>query len=170
MNPLSILRQFVKGLISETEPNQIAAGIAFGFLLGMIPKANLAAQIIILLLMVLKINLPMALLTLILTGFLNPLIDKITDPLGYYLLTSPSLYPLWIKLYNMPIMPWTDFNNTTLLGGLIAGAILFAPVYILGKKFGIAYNKNFKEKIVNSKIAKTFKQSWLLEWYFREGV
>ena len=97
MNPLSILRQFIKGLISETEPNQIAAGIAFGFLLGMIPKANLTAQILIILLMVLKINLPMALLTLILTGFLNPLIDKVTDPIGYYLLNS--LFQFSIPLY-----------------------------------------------------------------------
>ena len=170
MNPLSILRQFIKGLVTETAPNQMAMGIAFGFLLGLIPKANLTAQLIIILLMVLKINLPMALLSLMLTSVFAPIFDKITDPIGYYLLNSPALYPLWAKLYNMPVMPWTDFNNTTLLGGLIFGTILFAPVYFLGKKFGIAYNEKFKEKIINSKIVKTFKQSWLLEWYFKEGI
>ncbi|MBU2573737.1 MAG: TIGR03546 family protein [Elusimicrobia bacterium] len=170
MNPLSIIRQFIKGLTAETDPRQIGGGIALGFLIGLLPKANLTAQLLLVLLMALRVNLPMALMTMLAMTFINPLVDKLTDPIGYYLLSSQALYPLWTKLYNMPILPWTGFNNTVLLGGLVFGLVFMFPVYLAGKKFGVYYNETFKEKIMSSKTVKAMKASWLLDWYFKVSV
>ncbi|OGS09012.1 MAG: hypothetical protein A2270_04270 [Elusimicrobia bacterium RIFOXYA12_FULL_51_18] len=167
MNPLSIIRQFIKGLTSDTEPGQIGWGIALGFLIGLLPKATLTAQLLLVILMALRVNIPMALITVLLMTFVNPLMDKLTDPVGYYLLTSQALYPLWTKLYNMPIVPWTGFNNTVLTGGLVVGFALMTPVYLGGKKFGVYYNATLKEKVTNSKFIKGLKASWLLDWYFK---
>ncbi|MEI7481862.1 MAG: TIGR03546 family protein [Elusimicrobiota bacterium] len=170
MNPLSLLRQFISGLTSDTDPRQIGWGIALGFLIGLLPKATLTAQLLLVLLMALRINIPMALITVLLVTFVNPLMDKLTDPVGYYLLTSPALYPLWTKLYNMPILPWTGFNNTVLTGGLVVGLVLMFPVYLAGRRFGVFYNDKFRDKLMNSKIVKGLKASWLFDWYFKTSV
>jgi len=167
MNPLSLIRQFVKGLTSDTDPNQIGWGIALGFLIGLLPKATLTAQLLLVLLMALRVNIPMALITMLLMTFINTLMDKITDPVGYYLLTSQALYPLWTKLYNTPVLPWTGFNNTVLTGGLVVGLLLMFPVQFAGRRFGVYYNDKFRDRLVNSKFVKGLKASWLLDWYFR---
>lgn len=170
MNPLGLLRQFVKGLTSDTDPRQIGWGIALGFVLGLIPKGNLTAQLLLVLLMMLKVNIPFGLLTMFLVSFVNPLADKLTDPLGYALLTSDALAPLWTALYNMPVVPWTDFNNTVLLGGLLAGLALLFPVYLAGRRFGVFYNEKFRDRVMNSRLVKSLKASVLFDWYFKEGV
>jgi len=169
MNPLSLLRQFISGLTSDTDPGQIGLGIALGFLIGLLPKATLTAQLLLVLLMALRVNIPMALITVLMMSFVNPLMDKLTDPVGNYLLASQALYPLWTKLYNMPIVPWTGFNNTVLLGGLVVGLVLIFPVYLAGKSFGTYYNDKLREKVVNSKFVKGLKASWLFDWYFKAG-
>lgn len=168
MNPLSILRQFFKGLTKENMPWQIGLGIAFGFALGIIPKNNLTAQIIFIAMMSTKANIPFAFVSTAFFSGLYFFTDKITDPLGYAVLNSEKLYPFFVKIYNMPIIPWTDFNNTTVLGGIILGLIFFFPVYLAGKKIGEFYNAKMKDKISNSKIVKAMKTSWAFEWYFRD--
>ena len=167
MNPLGLIRQFITGITSETEPPQIAAGVALGFLIGLLPKATLTVQVLLVLVMALRVNAPMALLTILATSLLNPLFDHLTDPIGYALLSSQSLAPFWTRLYNTPVVPWTGFNQTVMLGGLIFGLALFAPVYITAKKGAVAYNARFKDKVMNSKIMKGLKGLWLLDWYFK---
>lgn len=167
MNPLGLLRQFIKGLTTETEPPQIAAGVALGFLIGLLPKATLTVQLLLVLVMALRVNFPITLFAVCATVPFNPLFDRLTDPLGYALLSAPALAPLWTKLYNLPVMPWTGFNNTVLLGGLVFGLLMFAPVYFGARKGAAVYNERFKTKVMNSKIVKGLKGSWLFDWYFK---
>jgi len=170
MNPIGLIRQFIQGLTSDTDPRQIGAGIALGFLIGLMPKATLTAQLLIVLVMATRVNIPMALLAALAVSALNPLLDKLSDPIGYALLTSEALRPLWTKLYNMPVVPWTGFNNTVVPGGLVLGAVLLAPVYFAGKRFGVLYNEKFREKVMSSRLAKALKASWMFDWYFKAGV
>ena len=168
MTPLGLIRQFIQGLTAETEPPQIAGAVALGFLIGLLPKTTLTAQLLLILLMALRINVPMALLAILATALVNPVFDRITDPLGYALLSAPALAPLWTKLYNMPVLPWTGFNNTVLLGGLIFGLIMFMPVYLCARRGAVVYNARFREKVMSSKLVKGFKGSWLFDWYFKK--
>lgn len=169
MNPLSLIRQFIQGLINDTAPNQIGGGIMLGVLIGLMPKATLTAQLLIVLLMALRVNIPMGLLAAIAVSLLNPLFDKVTDPIGYALLTAGGLRPLWTKMYNMPLVPWTGFNNTVVPGGLVLWAVLAAPIYFAGRRFGSFYNEKFRDRVMNSKIVKGMKASWLMDWYFKGG-
>jgi uncharacterized protein (TIGR03546 family) len=134
------------------------------------PKATLTAQFFVVLLMATRVNIPLGLLTALAVSLLNPLLDKVTDPVGYAILTSEALRPLWTKLYNMPVLPWTGFNNTVVPGGLVVGGALLAPVYLAGKRFGVYYNEKFRDKLTGSRLAKGLKASWLLDWYFRAGA
>ncbi len=168
MNPLSIIRQFARGLLKENEPWQIGLGIAFGFAIGIIPKSNLTAQLLFLIMMCTKANVPFAFISIFFFSSIYPITDAITDPLGYFILNLDFLSGFFTKIYNMPVLPWTDFNNTVVAGGLIMGTILFYPVYLAGRTFGIYYEKKFKEKISNSKLFKSLKASWVLDWYFKD--
>jgi uncharacterized protein (TIGR03546 family) len=170
MNPIGLIRQFIQGLTSDTEPRQIGAGIALGFLIGLLPKATLTAQLLIVLLMATRVNIPMALLSVLAVSLLNPLIDRLSDPIGYALLTSETLRPMWTKFYNTPVLPWTGFNNTVVPGGLVIGAGLLAPVYFAGKRFGVFYNEKFRARVMTSRLAKGIKASWLFDWYFKGAV
>lgn len=170
MNPIAILRQFFHGLTAETAPGQIGAGITLGFLIGLMPKATLTAQLLIILMLAVRVNIPMAMLTVIAVSLLNPLLDKLTDPVGYALLTSEALRPLWTRLYNMPLVPWTGFNDTVVPGGLALGAVFCAPVYFAGRRFGVFYNEKFRARVTNSRFVKSLKASWLLDWYFKGAV
>lgn len=167
MNPLSIIRQFVKGLLKENEPYQIALGLSFGMMIGIIPKNNLTAQLLFIFALSTKANIPFLILSIFFFSSLAPISDIITDKIGYYILTLKSLEPFFTKIYNMPVIPWTDFNNTVVMGGLILGLSLFIPSYFLFKKFGNYYNLFLKNKISNSRFVKFLKASWLFEWYFK---
>ncbi len=153
--------------MNDTAPNQIGGGIMLGVLIGLMPKATLTAQLLIVLLMALRVNIPMGLLAAIAVSLLNPLFDKVTDPIGYALLTAEGLRPLWTKMYNMPLVPWTGFNNTVVPGGIVLWAALAAPIYFAGRRFGAFYNEKFRDRVMNSKIVKGMKASWLLDWYFK---
>ena len=49
--------------------------------------------------------------------------DPVFHAIGLQLLEAPSLRGLWTSMYNTPLVPYTNFNNTVVLqrGGL-AGA------------------------------------------------
>lgn len=167
MNPISLLRQFINGLLKDNEPYQIALGLSFGIMIGIIPKNNLTAQILFIFALSTKANVPFLIVSIFGFSLLTPFIDIITDKIGYSILTLKTLEPLFTKMYNTPVIPWTDFNNTVVMGGFILGIFLFLPSYILFKKFGSYYNITLKNKINNSKIVKFLKTSWLFEWYFK---
>ncbi len=167
MNPVALLRQFIKGLLKENEPYQIALGIAFGFVIGIIPKDNLTAQFLFIIALSTKVNVGFLIVSIFVFSCLSPLTDLVTDKLGYFILTQKSLEDFFTKLYNTPFIPWTDFNNTVVMGGFVTGLILFFPVYMISKRFALFYNLKLKEKISSSKIVKFLKASWLFEWYFK---
>ncbi|OGS13356.1 MAG: hypothetical protein A2234_09315 [Elusimicrobia bacterium RIFOXYA2_FULL_58_8] len=168
MNPLGLIRQFIKGLTTETEPPQIAAGVALGFLIGLLPKATLTVQLLLVLVLALRVNFPITLLAILATMTANPLLDRITDPLGYAILSAPALAALWTSLYNMPVTPWTGFNNTVMAGGIVLGLLMFTPIYFVSRKGAAVYNERFKTKVMNAKFVKSLKGSWLFDWYFKE--
>ena len=41
---------------------------------------------------------------------------------------TPPLRPLWIAVYNRPLVPYTTFNNTVLLGSVVSRLVLAAVV------------------------------------------
>ena len=136
-------------------------------LLGLVPKSNLTAQLLLILVMALKINVPVALACAAVVSLINVFTDSFANPIGLWLLTNLSLKPFWTYLYNTPVVPWTNFNNTLVLGNLVLGILLFIPCYFAGKTGAVFYDARVKTKIKNSAFIKGIKTSWLFDWYFR---
>ena len=61
-------------------------------------------------------------------------------------------------------------SAVTINSNLVLGALLLAPVYLAGKRFGTFYNERFRERLVRSKIVKGLKASWVLDWYFKGAL
>jgi len=157
MNPLSILKSILEALHGEDDPSHIAAGLAIGAALGLVPKANLIAVLFFLLFFFFRVDKGMALLSAAAFTPLGYAIDTPAHRIGYALLSSASLKPLWTWLYNLPVFPWTKFNNTVVLGNLVIGLALYLPLYFTSKWLILRYRATWKAKVDNLPWVKAFK-------------
>ena len=128
-----------KGLTNETSHKQLALGFAFGMLIGLVPKGNLTALLLMNGLLLLKVNLLTGVFSTLLFSFVGVVVDPLSHRIGLALLRSKTLEPLWTSLYDVPLVPWTRFNNTIVLGSLVLGVILTYPTYRLSKPLFARY-------------------------------
>ena len=143
---------------SNQRAGEIASGLALGFLLALIPAGNLLWWLILILTLFLRINLAAELLALALFKLIVPLLDGLLHAVGYAILTAPPLHWLFASLYNVPLVPFTRFNNSIVMGGFIAGLILWVPLYFLFRGLVRLYREKIRDKIANSKIVKAFQR------------
>jgi len=143
---------------SNQRAGEIASAIALGFLLALIPAGNLLWWLILILTLFLRINLAAELLALALFKLIVPLLDGLLHAVGYAILTAPPLQGLFTHLYNVPLVPFTRFNNSIVMGGFIAGLILLVPLYFLFRWLVRLYRNKIRDRIANSKIVKTFQR------------
>ena len=161
MSPLKFLRNVIVALTGQTAPSELAGAVAMGMLIAFVPKANLIAQILFLLLILMKVNFALAAASTAVFLPLTPLTDRIADKIGYALLTQDGLQGLWTALYNQPIVPWTNFNNTLVIGNLVLGLLLYIPMYLLAKRGVAWYQATLSEKVLKWKIVKAVKASYI---------
>lgn len=165
MNPLSVFKSLFEILQGEDDPSHIAAGFAFGAALGLIPKENLFAVLFFLLFFLFRVDKGAALISAALFTPLGYGLDSLAHRIGYGLLLSPSLKPLWIRLYNLPLVPWTKFNNTIVLGNLVLGVLLYVPLYLCFKRLVLRYRANWKAKVDALPWVKALKATNLVTRY-----
>ena len=156
-----LIRGIAKVLVainSNQRAGEIASAIALGFMLALIPAGNLLWWLILILTLFLRINLAAELLALALFKLIVPLLDGLLHAVGYAILTAPPLQGLFTHLYNVPLVPFTRFNNSIVMGAFITGLILLVPLYFLFRWLVRLYRKKIRDKIANSKIVKTFQR------------
>ncbi|HBL17131.1 MAG: hypothetical protein A2X36_04510 [Elusimicrobia bacterium GWA2_69_24] len=152
---LKPLRFLAKGLAGMDSASQLAAGFALGMAVGLIPKSSLFSHLGLILLCLVQVNLAAAYGAVALFAVLSPLFDPASHAIGSLLLIrTQALQPLWSSLYNLPIVPWTEFNNTVVLGSLLLGAALAYPVYRLSIPFFERYRETFGARLRKFKLVK----------------
>jgi uncharacterized protein (TIGR03546 family) len=166
---LLILNQIfnlVKLINSETGKWQISFGFAVGMMLGLLPGFGIHTVVLFFLLCILRINLGAAMLSWAFFGIVAYPLDPLFHKFGYYLLVNvPSLQGIWTKLYNLPVWPWTRFNNTVMMGSFASALILFIPFVIICALLVQKYRDTIRTKIMNSKIFKSLKATKLYSLY-----
>src|SRR6266496_3124429 len=127
----------LKHLHSDDTPGQVGAGLAMGAILGLTPLLNLHNVVVLILIIMLRVSFSGALLGWLLFTPLGFAFDPLFDALGHrLLLETPALTGVWTTLYNTPVVPLTNFNNTVVLGSLAVALALFLPLNALGR-FGV---------------------------------
>lgn len=152
-------------LNGEVSPNEIAAGVALGVWIGLIP-IGLLPTLLFFFALVVNVNLPM----MAVAGGVVKLVAFIADPvagaIGYRLLAqTPALSAFWTTLYNLPVVPFTRFNNTIVLGQAVLGLVLLVPVFLLARTGVIAYRVRFREKIRDTRLMKALQASTFYKYY-----
>lgn len=136
LRPLATL---VTAILEEESPRVLAASLAFGLLIGFIPKDNLLAPLLGVLLLALRFNLTLATASAAFFSGVAAMLDPIADALGRAVLTHPMLSPLWAWLYEIPLLPWTRFNNTVVMGSLLLALGLACPLYLAAHELVVRY-------------------------------
>ena len=163
---VKLIQSLVKALHSEGTPGQLAAGIALGSILGLTPLVSLHNAIIFGLLVILNVSFAGGLLGWALFIPVGFLLDPLFDHVGHVLLLhTPALTPLWTTLYNMPVVPLTNFNNTVTLGSLAFSAVFFLPLFFMARWGVTRYRATIGERVRQSKWYRAVTASKLYNVY-----
>lgn len=159
---LKLIARVIVILSSNTNPVQVAAGVASGLLLALLPAGNLLWILLFLLLFVSKAHYGMALVSMAVLKLVAPAAAGPLDALGWTVLNAPALRPAFTALYGMPVAPLTRFNNTLVMGGLLAGIVLWVPVFLAARAGVSAYRARIAPRIAGSKLVTALKKVPLL--------
>jgi uncharacterized protein (TIGR03546 family) len=157
--------QLIKMLNSETGTNQIASGLALGFILGMSPILSLQGILILLLMILFRVQFGAASLAAFFFAFVAYLLDPLFHLVGDYILHVASLQGIFTELYNMPLVPLTRFNNTVVMGSGVLGFALCIPLFFLFKYLIATYREQVVAKFKETKFWKSFQLTSFYKWY-----
>lgn len=148
------IARLIASLNANRRPGEIAAGIAMGVWLALLPAGNLLWVALFLITIFVKLNLAIELLILAVLSPLSGLADGQLHFIGSAVLTAETLHEFFTGLYNVPLVPFTRFNNTVVMGALIAGAVLWIPVFLLGRVLVRVYRRRIHPRLAESRIVK----------------
>jgi uncharacterized protein (TIGR03546 family) len=137
MNIFKLLKKY-HDTLSGARLRFIAAGFVLGMFLGLLPL-SINSVIIALLVFALRNDRQTALLSALIFGALGFALDRLAHPLGLAVLQADFLQGLWTRLYNLPFLPFTGFNNTIVMGNTLLGLILTVPAVFLCRFLTLKY-------------------------------
>lgn len=132
-------KMLIAAIRGSDSPNQVAFGVALGMMIGLLPKDSLLAYFFGLFVFATSVNLLATSLSAFCFMWIAALCDPLSHQLGHFVLTYPSLQTTWLWLYEQPIVPWTRFNNTVVMGSLLVGLCCMYPVFLVSKSMFIRY-------------------------------
>jgi len=162
---IKLIQSLFGALHSEGTPGQLAAGIVLGAFLGLTPLFNLHNAVVFALLVLLNVSFAGGLLGWALFVPVGFLLDPLFDWIGHSLLLAPSLRGLWTSMYNMPIVPLTNFNNTVVLGSLVFALLSAVPLFLLLRWAVARYRVTVGERVRQSKFYKAVTASKVYNVY-----
>lgn len=165
-----ILKQifaFIKLLNSDTGNVSIAMGVTCGFILGMTPVLSLQSLLIFLILFFFRIQIGAAFVAAFFFKFVAFIFDPIFDRVGQSVLEMESLAPLFTKLYNMPLVPFTRFNNSVVMGSAVITFVLAPFVYLLSQYLIIKYRVTILARFKETKMWKVIQATKFYQWYYK---
>jgi uncharacterized protein (TIGR03546 family) len=165
-----ILKQifaFIRLLNSDTGNISLAMGMTCGFILGMTPVLSLHSLLIFLILFFFRIQIGAALVMTFFFKFVAYLMDPVFHLVGSQVLELESLKGFFTTLYNMPIIPYTRFNNSIVMGSAVVTFTLSPIVFILSQTFIIKYREVVVARFQSTKFWKALQATKFYQWYYK---
>ena len=156
---------FFRLLNSDTGRDQLAAGLACGIILGFAPFFSLQTILVFILIFFFRIQMGAAFLSAFFFKFIAFLFDPVADILGQKVLETEALRPLFVKLYNMPIIPFTRFNDSIVMGSLVVSVILTIPGFFLFRQLIDKYRETVVARVRQTKLWKAITATKFYNWY-----
>jgi uncharacterized protein (TIGR03546 family) len=130
---IAIVRRLARALVASTSPGQLAIGFTLGIIIGVMPKTNLIALTLCVVMFSLRCNKGLGLSAAAAFSLLGHAIDPFTHKVGLAVLSIHSMQATYASLLNLPLGPWVGFNNTVVLGTLLLGLYVAYPVFWLSR-------------------------------------
>jgi uncharacterized protein (TIGR03546 family) len=165
-----ILKQifaFIKLLNSETGNVSIAAGVTCGFILGMTPTLSLQSLIVFLILFFFRVQIGAAFLAAFFFKLVAYLLDPLFNIVGEKVLEIESLQGFFTTLYNMPLIPFTRFNNSIVMGSAVITFALSPLIFIISQYFIIKYRVHVLARFKTTKVWKAIEATKFYQWYYK---
>ncbi len=160
---LNWIVKILKAINANQRPGEIAAAVAIAWHLALMPAGSGMWWLIFLISFFLRINSGVQAVALVVFNLFTFLFDPFLHSLGFALLSAPFLQDFWLGLWNTPPFAMLGFQNTLVLGGFMAGVLLWVPVFILSEKLVTAYREKFREAFTNHPLVKGFFQLPLIK-------
>jgi len=162
---LKLLQSIIKTLHSEGTPGQVALGMAFGSVLGLTPLMNVHNLLIFSLIVILNVSFGGAMLGWALFVPFGFILDPVFHRIGLALLEAPGLRGMWTAWYNTPLVPYTNFNNTVVLGSVVGWVVLTVPIFFAAR-YGVAkYRATIGQRVRQSRLYQAVTASRAYNWY-----
>jgi uncharacterized protein (TIGR03546 family) len=156
---LKLIQSIIKTLHSEGTPGQVAAGMALGAALGLTPLLNVHNLAVFSLIVILNVSFGGGMLGWALFVPLGFILDPVFNAIGLGLLQAPSLRGLWTSMYNTPLVPYTNFNNTIVLGSVVGWLALAVPIFFASRWAVSRYRATIGARVQQSKFYKAITAS-----------
>ena len=122
------LRFLTKAITAESTARKVAMGFAMGIAIGLMPKGNLTAVALIGLMFAMRVNIAAALVSASIFTLLAPIGDPLFHTVGSHLLSIEGMQATYARWWQSPLVPWTQLNNTVVLGALTIGFLQLFPM------------------------------------------
>jgi uncharacterized protein (TIGR03546 family) len=162
---VKLIQSLFGALHSEGTPGQLALGIALGSIIGLTPLVNIHNAIVFAAIVLLNVSFAGGMLGWALFVPIGFLLDPLFDWIGRSLLMAPSLRGLWTSLYNTPVVPLTNFNNTVLLGSLVFALLFLVPLFFATRWAVVRYRATVGERVRQSKFYRAVMASKVYNVY-----
>ena len=162
---MKLMGTFFKVLKDGATPNQIAAGFTMGFAMGMIPGWPLQVIALGLLVLLFNVNLSMAGVGMAVAVAVSWLFDPLLDGLGGWVLGIPDLHGVYTFFYNNTLLMLTRFNNTVVMGGMLAMLLAAVPLFFASRVGVLAFRERLLPALSRLKIVQVVRTSRFYGWY-----
>jgi uncharacterized protein (TIGR03546 family) len=142
---IAALRKFCRALLASNAPEQLALGFTIGMVIGLVPKGNLIALSLCVLLFSMRCNKGLGLAVAVMFSFVGTWTDPFAHRLGLAALNFEPTQATYAAMFKLPLGPWLGFNNTVVTGSLLLGLYLAYPVYWLTRRLFTASIRSRKE-------------------------
>jgi uncharacterized protein (TIGR03546 family) len=155
----------IRMLHSENGIYQISWGLTLGAFLGFSPFFSIQTFLIFAILLIFRVQFGAAFLSAFFFKLVAFLIDPMADSLGRWALENSTFRPLWASLYNMPVVPYTRFNNSIVMGSFLVALVLSPFLFFLFKYLINKYRTHIVHTFEQTKAWKAFKATKLYDYY-----
>ena len=165
-----LLKQFfqmLRLLNSETGTVQLAAGITCGFVLGMTPVFSLQTLLIFLVIFFFRVQMGAALAAAFFFKFVAFALDPAFHAVGEWALALEPLQGLYTWLYNTPLVPYTRFYNTVVMGSGVLSLALSPGVYLVSYHLVKKYQLSVVARFRQTKVWQLVQASTFYRWYHK---
>jgi len=151
---MDFLIDFLRTLNSAGNKKLIALAVVLGLISGFLPTFTPINYLIFVIVLIFRVPLGLYLASFSVFKVFSVVLDPLFNKIGLFLLKLQALNGFWTYLYNLPLMRWSGFNNSLVLGSLVVGVIVGIVAFIfLDKAIGV-YREFLRDSLKDSKFLK----------------